>query len=101
MKPPEGTQIVSEPVRNAIQGEREGGPRLQGSWLLLGHAVERAETEDEVAAGDAHDFAIGKQTGESIERDAIVRIVERRDDHDFIGDVEIGVAGGEPLTIEI
>jgi hypothetical protein len=34
--------------------------------LLLGHAMQRAEAEDEVAAGDADYFAIGEEFGEGI-----------------------------------
>src|SRR6266567_3080369 len=33
---------------------------LSGARLLLGHAVQRAEAEHQIAAGDADDFAIGK-----------------------------------------
>jgi hypothetical protein len=40
--------------------------------LLLGHAVECAESEDEIAAGNAHYFAVRKQAGERIQRHAIV-----------------------------
>jgi hypothetical protein len=39
---------------------------LSGRRLLLRHAVESAEAEDEVAAGDADDFAIGEEFGESV-----------------------------------
>ena len=78
-----------------------GSGLLCGRRLLLGHAVESAEAEDEVAAGDADDFAIGEKFGESVEGDAVVRIVEGGDDDDFVGDVKICVAGGEALAIEI
>ena len=63
--------------------------------LLLRHAVESAEAKDQVAAGDAYDFAPWKKPGECVERDAIVGIVECGHDHDIIRDVEIRVAGGQ------
>jgi len=50
--------------------------------------------EDQIAAGDAHDFAAGKQACERVEGYAIVRVVERWDDDEFVGDIKIGVAGG-------
>ncbi len=74
---------------------------LSDARLLLRHAVERAEAKDEVAAGDAYDFAVREKFGQSVESDAVVRIVERRDDDDFVGDVKISVAGGKALAIEI
>ena len=74
---------------------------LSVARLLLGHAVESAEAEDEIAAGDADDFAAGEKTGEGVECDAVVRVVEGGDDHEFVGDVEIRVAGGETLVVEI
>src|SRR6266404_6456049 len=74
---------------------------LLGSRLLLGHAVERAKSEDEIAAGNAHHFAVWKQARERIQSHAIVRIIERWDEHDLIGDVEICVACGKALPIEI
>ena len=44
--------------------------------------------------------AIGKELGQGIERDAVGRIVEGRDEHQAVGDVEIGVAGRQPLAVE-
>src|SRR6267378_734263 len=59
MKPPKEHQIVSEWLR------------LLRSRLLLGHAVERAESEYQIAAGNAKHFAVWKQARERIQRDAI------------------------------
>jgi hypothetical protein len=39
-------------------GVRMRRANLEG--LLLGHAVQGAEAEDQVAAGDADDFAVGE-----------------------------------------
>jgi hypothetical protein len=40
--------------------------RSLAEWLLLGHAVDGAEAEDEVAAGDADYFAAGEKFGEHV-----------------------------------
>ena len=42
----------------------------------------------------------GKELGEDAERDAVVRIVEGRDQDEAVGDVEVGVAGGQALVGE-
>src|SRR5438105_2798543 len=52
--------------------------------LLLRHAVQRAEPPDQIAAMDADDLAVRKNSGEQVERHAIVRIVEGGDEHDAI-----------------
>src|SRR6266436_5526916 len=101
MKPPKGTPIVSELAVKAIGRSRYEKPGLFRSRLLLGHAVQRAESEDEIAAGNANHFAIWKQAGERIQGHAIVRIIERWDEYDLIGDVEICVACGKALPVEI
>jgi hypothetical protein len=75
--------------------------RSLSDGLLLRHAVEGAEAEDQVTAGDADYFAVREELGEGAEGVAIVRIVERGDDYEFIGNVKVGVAGGEALAIEI
>ena len=62
--------------------------------------MQGAEAEDEVDAVDADDLAIGEQLGQGIEGDAVGRIVERRNEHDSVGDVEIGIAGRQPLALE-
>src|SRR2546427_3884651 len=101
MKPPERTPIVTEPEGKAIDGDREKWPALARGRLLLGHAVQCAKTEDEIAAGDANHFAIGEEAGESVQSDAIVRIVERRHEHNFVGNVKIRVTRGKPETFEM
>ena len=67
----------------------------------MGHAMQCAEAEDQIAAGDADDFAAGEQACERVESYAIVRVVECWDDDEFVGDIKIGVAGGQALIIEI
>jgi hypothetical protein len=43
-----------------------GIARSLAEWLLLGHAVDGAQAEDKVAAGDADYFAAGEKFGERI-----------------------------------
>lgn len=51
------------------------------AWLLLGHAVEGAQAQDQVAAGYAHYFAVGDESGQRVEGYAIVGVVEGGDHH--------------------
>lgn len=69
--------------------------------LLLGHAVERPQAEDQVAAGYAYHFAIWEEAGQGVESYAIVRVVEGGDDDESVGDVKVCVARGEALAFEI
>ena len=62
--------------------------------------MQGAESPDEIDGMDADDFAIGKELSENSERDAVVGIVEGRDEDKAVGDVEVGVAGGEALIAE-
>ncbi len=43
----------------------------------------------------------GKQLRERVQRDAVVRVVESRHQHQAVGDIEIRVAGRQALAIEI
>src|SRR5882724_8275142 len=73
---------------------------LSDSRLLLGHAMERAESEDQIAARNARHFTVRKQTRKCIQRHTIVQVVERGHEHDFVGDVKIRVACGKALAID-
>ena len=42
----------------------------------------------------------GKRLGQDIEGDAVGRIIECRDEHQSVGDVEVGIAGRQPLALE-
>src|SRR5579872_2631340 len=46
--------------------------RWRSGRLLLRHAVQRAQPEDQIAAGNADRFAPGKELGDRVERDAVV-----------------------------
>src|SRR5215470_13393570 len=87
-------EIVAQGARNANRVNSLGG-------LLLCHAVDGAKAEDEIAASNADDGAIGKESGERVECFAIVGIVERGNEYKFVGNVEVRIAGGKPLAVEI
>src|ERR1700721_2893153 len=89
------------PPRESSFASRLVMRRSLSDGLLLRHAMERAEAEDEIPARYPYDFSAREKFGEGVESDPVVRIVERRDDDDFVGDVKIRVAGGEALAIEI
>ncbi len=40
----------------------------------------------------------GKDFGENVERDAVVGIVKRGNQHQSVGDVEVGIAGRQALA---
>ena len=42
----------------------------------------------------------GKRSAQDVERDAVVGIVEDRDQHDAVGDIEIAVAGGQAAAFK-
>jgi len=62
--------------------------------------VEGAEAPDEVDGVDADDVAGGKAGGDGVESDAVVGVVEGGDQDERVGDVKVGVAGGEALAFE-
>jgi hypothetical protein len=62
--------------------------------------VEGAEAPDEVDGVDADDLAGGEASGDGVEGDAVVGIVEGGDKDKRVGDVEVGVAGGQALAFE-
>ncbi len=68
--------------------------------LLLGHAVEGAEAPDQIDGVDADDIAIREERGEGVEGDAVVWIMEGGHEDEAVGNVEIGVAGGQALAAE-
>ncbi len=68
---------------------------------MLSHAVEGAEAPDEVAAVDGDDGAVFELVFEDGEGAGVVGIIEDGDEDCSIGDVEVGVAGGEALAFEV
>ncbi len=84
--------------QSMIGNHNRSCPRLQGCRLLLGHAMQRAESPDQIDAVDADDLAIGKQLGQNVQRHAVVGIMKCRHQHQPIGDIEIRIAGGQALA---
>ncbi len=69
--------------------------------LLLRQAVERSQAPHKVHRVYADHRAIGKQVRQDAESQAIIRIVECRNEHGLVRDVEISVAGGQPLALQV
>src|ERR1035437_6078811 len=69
-------------------------PRYASRRLLLRHAVQRAQAPDQLRAVNAHHFPAGEVLAQYGQRRAIVGVVEGRCQHQPVGDVEVGVAGG-------
>src|SRR5689334_17382314 len=74
------------------------GGGMQRFGLLLGHAVERAESPDQLGAVDSGYLAAGERLGEYPQRHPVVRIIECRHQDQTIGDVEVSVACRQPLA---
>ena len=62
--------------------------------------MEGAEAPDEIGRVDAGDGAVGETGGDSGEGDAVVGVVEGGHEDERVGDVEVGVGGGEALPVE-
>jgi hypothetical protein len=75
--------------------------RLPPSRLLLRHAMQRAESQHQIAAGNSNNFATRKKRSQRIQRHAIARISKRRNNQQLVGNIKIGITGGQPLLIEI
>src|SRR5579859_5188151 len=62
--------------------------------------MEGAEAPDEIDAVHADDIAAGENLGQNVEGEAVVAVVEGGHEDDAVGEVEIGVAGGDALIAE-
>src|SRR5438445_4974049 len=78
-----------------------GRPGLHNRRMLLGHAVDRAETPDQVSAIYSDDFTVRKDVGKDVESYTIVWIIENRDEHEAVGNIEICITRGKPAAFEI
>ena len=68
---------------------------------MLRHAMQRSQAENQVAAGDSHHRSVAKQHSQHRERVLIVLIAKGRHQNQPIRDVEIGIARGQALAVEI
>ena len=62
--------------------------------------MEGAEAPDEIDGVDADDVAVGEAGSDGVEGVTVVGIVEGGDEDEVVGDVEVGVAGGQALALE-
>src|SRR5919106_2498936 len=60
--------------------------------LLLGHAVNRPQASDDFVAAQPDDLAIREQVLQDAQGFGVVGIIEYRNQHDLVGDVEIRIA---------
>src|SRR5712692_7651146 len=91
---PCSTRMLRRGVRHGGTAMSQWQSEARSGRLLLRHAVQRAQPEHQVHTPDTHHFAVGKQPRQGVQRDAIVSIVERGHKHQFVRDVEVGVACG-------
>jgi hypothetical protein len=68
--------------------------------LLLGYAVERAKTPDEVSGIDGDDLACGEEVGKDVQGNAVFGIIEDRYQNGSVCDVEIAVGGRKATAFE-
>src|SRR6266478_7815733 len=79
---------------------RLGMTELEAGGQLLRHAVYCAEAEHQVAAINRDEFAAGEKSCKSVEGDAVVGIIEYRNEYNFVRDIKVGVTAREPLVVE-
>src|SRR5207249_4776519 len=69
--------------------------------LLLRQAVQRAESKHKVNGMDPNHRPIFEEFCQCTERDAIVWVVECRHQHGGVGNIKVGVTGGQTLAVKI
>jgi hypothetical protein len=68
--------MVGQALSPAVFGEITFWDRLKsGLWFLLSHAVQRAQTQHQVCASNAHHFAIGEQMGKNVQGNPVIRVI--------------------------
>ena len=72
---------------------------LSGCRDLLGQAVKGAQAPDQIGAVDPDDPPIRKAGSQDLGGERIVGVIETREEHDPIGDIEIGIAGRQTLSL--
>src|SRR5216683_3623953 len=72
------------------------GPLFGPRWLLLRHAVHCAQPPYEVSGINGHYRPSREEFSQSVQDNAVIRVVEYGREYDAVGDVEICVAGWEP-----
>ena len=69
--------------------------------LLLRQAMQRTGTEHEINGMNADDRPVLEQFAQNAERNAVVWIIERRDNDAGVGDVEIHIACWQAPTVKV
>ncbi len=69
--------------------------------LLLRQAVQRAEAQHQIDGMNADDGTVREKLSQGAQRDAVVGVVEGGNQDGSVRDVEVGVAGGQPLAVEV
>src|SRR5207249_8961041 len=91
------------PARRSGRSRRGRTAAWQHSycWLLLSETMQRSQPPHQIDGVDSHDRSILDQLGEHAEGHAVLRIVERRHQDGAVGDVEVRIARGEALAVEM
>src|SRR5579864_2004571 len=58
------------------------------------------QSPDQVAAMNADDFVLGEQISQDVKGRAVIGVIESGNKNKFVGDVEVGVACGQPLSLK-
>src|SRR5262245_43921711 len=76
-----------------------GIPTLVPDWLLLRQAMECPEPPDQIESGKSQHTTIRKKLGERLYRRDIGGVLKLRHNDYTVGDVEVRIAGGQPLAV--
>src|SRR3972149_473849 len=66
--------------------------RKKNPWFLLGHTMNRAQTDDDLVAAQTDYLPVRKEFAQYAQRLPIVGIGEHGCEHDFVGDIKVRVA---------
>src|SRR5579872_3504213 len=68
-----------------------------GCRLLLGRAMNCAESPNKIPAVNTHHIAIGKKLGEEAKRDPVLGVTKGRNEDGSVGDVEVRITCRQTL----
>src|SRR4030081_2720921 len=88
--------VHAEARARALNADGKWGALFALRWLLLRHAVHGAQPPYEVAGINGDHQPGREEFGQSVQRDAVIRIIEYGHEYHAVGDIEICVAGREP-----
>src|SRR5260370_23501637 len=73
---------------------------LRSGDVLLGHAVERAQAQHQIAAVNGSPAMVRKSASQCVQSSAVIGVVERGHQHQAVGDIEIRIARRQALSLE-